>query len=250
MSATSPRSSIEGLPGPALAGALLLGLLVCRPCPPCLAAQGEPGAGTDVGRQARAVLADPRFQRGVETPRATAASRGKPDQHDQGAGWQLPEEPPAPSTLPSLGGARQVLLVCGGLAIGLALLGLVVTRAAPLATPPAAGAEGGEALPAGEAREAAGDPEQLAAQGRYGEAMHALLLVAIAGLAQRCLHPPSPSRTSRELIRQLPLRPEAREAFAGLVAAVELNLFGGVPAGEEDYRRNLDRFQLISGRAG
>jgi len=92
------------------------------------------------------------------------------------------------------------------------------------------------------------DASRLAAEGRYAEAVHALLLAAIRHFAERSRTAIQPSRTSRELVRTLPLGPDAREAFSELVRTVELSLFGGAPVGAEDYERNLARFQALTRR--
>lgn len=93
------------------------------------------------------------------------------------------------------------------------------------------------------------DASRLAAEGRHAEAVHALLLAAIRHFAERSRTAVPPSRTSRELVRLLPLGPDAREAFAELVRTVELSLFGGVAVGAEDYERSLARFQALTRRA-
>ena len=90
---------------------------------------------------------------------------------------------------------------------------------------------------------------KLAAEGRYAEAVHALLLTAIRHFAERSRVAVEPSRTSRELVRLLPLGPETRGAFAELVRMVELSLFGGAAVGREDYERSLARFQELTRRA-
>jgi hypothetical protein len=103
---------------------------------------------------------------------------------------------------------------------------------------------GGEA--AGPERELdAGDATRLAAEGRYGEAIHALLLAAIQHFAARARMQVQPSRTSRELARLLPLTGDSRAKFNELVQAVERTLFGGEPAGAEDFERSLERFRAI-----
>jgi hypothetical protein len=48
----------------------------------------------------------------------------------------------------------------------------------------------------------------------------------------------------------VPLSAEARQAFAGLVRAVELSLFGGAAVGPEEYQENRERFRIVSGGAG
>lgn len=93
------------------------------------------------------------------------------------------------------------------------------------------------------------DATRLASEGRYAEAMHVLLLVAIHQVAERSRATLPPSRTSRELVRLLPLGADSREAFGEMVRAVELTLFGGAPAGAQDYQRSLERFRLVTGRA-
>lgn len=92
------------------------------------------------------------------------------------------------------------------------------------------------------------DAARLAAEGRYAEAVHALLIAAIRHFAERSRVAVQPSRTSRELVKLLPLGPDARAAFADLVRTVELSLFGGAPVGAEDYERNLERFRALTRR--
>ena len=93
------------------------------------------------------------------------------------------------------------------------------------------------------------DAARLAAEGRYAEAVHALLLAAIRHFAERSRVSIQPSRTSRELVRLLPLGAEAREAFSDLVRTVELSLFGGAPVGQEEYEQSLARFRDLTRRA-
>jgi hypothetical protein len=76
-----------------------------------------------------------------------------------------------------------------------------------------------------------------------------LLLQAIRILSGRLPAPLPPSSTSRELLRLVPLSAEAQQAFAGMVRAVGLSLFGGAPVGPEEYRENRERFRIVSGRA-
>ncbi len=85
--------------------------------------------------------------------------------------------------------------------------------------------------------------EAAAAAGRYGEAIHALLLDTLAALSRAARL--APSLTSREIVGRVRLAPPAREALAGLVTAVELSHFGGAVPGEADYRACLDRFHVF-----
>ncbi len=93
------------------------------------------------------------------------------------------------------------------------------------------------------------DAERFAAEERWTEAVHTLLLLAIRHLSSRFVVPAASSRTSREMSRLLPLQAEAREAFAGLVRTVELSLFGGLPAGPDDYQTSLERVRLLLRRS-
>jgi len=85
--------------------------------------------------------------------------------------------------------------------------------------------------------------ERLAAAGRFAEAIHVLLLETLAALSRAAQL--APSLTSREIVARATLPARAREALAGLVLAVEVSRFGGVPAGERDYRTCLDRFHAF-----
>lgn len=93
------------------------------------------------------------------------------------------------------------------------------------------------------------DADRLAREGRYGEAIHALLLAAIRHYADRSRGAVQPSRTSRELARLLPLGVEARNAFMELVRSVELTLFGGMPAGAVEWEQSLASFRRVVRRA-
>jgi len=76
----------------------------------------------------------------------------------------------------------------------------------------------GQAVPA--------DAESLAKQGLYGEAIHALLLNAMAQLQEQ---QPTirKSSTSREVLRSVHLGGTAKQALGNLIQAVELAHFGG-----------------------
>ncbi len=94
------------------------------------------------------------------------------------------------------------------------------------------------------------DPEHLAGQGRYEEAIHMLLLVAIRHLGGNLPVPPSPASTSRELLRALPMAAERREALGFLVRQVELSLFGGWRVGEDEYARCRKQFLILVPEGG
>jgi Domain of unknown function (DUF4129) len=194
---------------------------------------------------ARSILADRRFQR-VVTHRAAAANAGEDARAgDAGSGGSTPagEAGGWGLALPAAGGAAargaallfEVVLIC----VLLGLLGALIVGWLERRRRPAGDAEVALAAPAAGGTAAASgglaDADRLAAAGRHGEAIHVLLLVAIDRLSRRTARPPAASRTSRELVRLLPLEGAARDAFAALVALVEKTLFGGLGAAAGDF---------------
>jgi len=202
--------------------------------------------------KARAVLANPRFQR--DLPPHRERSDLNPPPEDSAVRFPVGEVPGSRVAVPVLGAgaflAKIVFIVLLAVAV-LLVLGWLLreliqrrrTRADTDDTEEPAAAEIIEREPAFE------DAARLAAEGRYAEAIHALLLAAIRTFAERSRTPVQPSRTSRELVRLLPLGAETRGAFTELVKTVELSLFGGVPVGREEYERSLSRFRSLTRRA-
>ncbi len=139
-----------------------------------------------------------------------------------------------------------LLVVAVVLLAGWLLRGLISRGRAPEAA--AGSGESAAAADVAEREPLFEDAAQLASQGRYAEAIHVLLLAAIRHFAERSRVPVQPSRTSRELVRLLPLGPEPREAFTELVRTVELSLFGGAAVGRDDYERSLSRFRALTRR--
>ena len=212
-------------------------------------------------RKAREALADSRFQRALPTHQELPGSyRAKPPQtspNDPPTVTEKEEDDAEPRVaLPSSGVGAVVakavftvlLVVVGGLIVSwIAREAIARTRRRAPAVP----VETVTLEAAAPARMPAtfDDASRLASEGRYAEAVHALLLAAIRHFAARAKTSVQPSRTSRELVRLLPLAPDAREAFAELVRTVELSLFGGGEVGAEDYERSRARFQDLTGRA-
>lgn len=83
------------------------------------------------------------------------------------------------------------------------------------------------------------DAERLARDGRFGEAVHMLFLVAVSRLAIGLPTPPSAAATGRELMQTLPLPAGYRGPFRDLVHDVERWLFGGRHLTRDDYDRHL-----------
>jgi hypothetical protein len=89
------------------------------------------------------------------------------------------------------------------------------------------------------------DAEALAAQGRYGEAIHLLLLRTFEVLARRMGSRLAPGMTAREAVARLTLPGPARPALADLVEAAETTTFAGRAASESDYQRCAERFGIL-----
>ena len=235
-------------------GLLLSLALVAPPASPALPAAAEldpPRAA----RLARDILANPRFQRAARRPPASGAAadasgRGKASGGgvDAPPAWRGLPVAPAGAAVAAAGVAAQ-LFVAISLCVVAALLVALLSRIfagrwraqqpVAAAAPAPAGMEGGSAGPDLDAA------DRLAAAGHYGEAVHELLLLAIARLSARAARPPAPSRTSRELVRLLPLQGVSRDAFADLVALVERTLFGGGVAAAGDFQAARGRTLLL-----
>ncbi|AGJ94601.1 DUF4129 domain-containing protein [Caulobacter vibrioides] len=94
--------------------------------------------------------------------------------------------------------------------------------------------------------------DQLAADGRFLEAAHLLLLRSVEDIQKHRPKALRVSYTARE-IALLPALPEAaRPAFAGIAGVVERGLFGGRPVDAEDFaacRAAYEAFALPEGWA-
>lgn len=89
--------------------------------------------------------------------------------------------------------------------------------------------------------------DRLAAEGRYAEAAHHLLLHSIQDLGDRRPLAVRPSLTSRDIARMEVLPAEARAAFSAIAAVVERSLFGGRAVDGSDFaecRRAYEAFAL------
>lgn len=100
---------------------------------------------------------------------------------------------------------------------------------------PAEGGEGEWHPDAAPARAWLQEADALAAQGRFAEAAHHLLLRSVDDLASRRPHLVRPALTSRDLSRTDAIPAMARQLFAQIAAVVERSLFGGRAVGAEDW---------------
>jgi hypothetical protein len=91
-----------------------------------------------------------------------------------------------------------------------------------------------------------GAADELAAEGRFAEAMHMLLLQGLAHVRQWLDQPLSDSLTSREILRGTDLPVEARTALRDVVSRVELTYFGKYPAAAADYSACRASFNALA----
>lgn len=154
------------------------------------------------------------------------------------------------STGGGLAGIASILLwMLVAVAVVMAVLWLVQglryrEREDAVAPEPEPGDEGAAARAAMVARPL-GDAEALAGQGRFGEAIHALLLRTIEELARSLPAGLPHALTSREIVDggRVPMPERARDALSELVAAVEVCYFGASVPGEAEYHACRARFQ-------
>jgi hypothetical protein len=153
---------------------------------------------------------------------------------------------PAPSPLADVAGAMVWVLAGVGALLVLAwllrdLLGLGTrpVRAAVDARPDDATVRAVVAAPLR-------DAEALAADGKFGEAIHVLLLRTLAALIERGRRRVPPSLTSREIIAAAELPADADAALRGLVSAVEVSHFGGQEPAAAEWQLCLDHFHRFA----
>ena len=89
------------------------------------------------------------------------------------------------------------------------------------------------------------EADALAAQGRYAEAAHLLLLRGVADVESGRPGRIRPSLTSREIAALTDLPPEPRAAFALIAQAVERALFGGRPLDASVWRSCREAYEAL-----
>ena len=155
----------------------------------------------------------------------------------------LPPPPEAPAGLPfSLGdGSALFWIVIAVAIVGIALVLVQHLRTRrrerrPQAPAGARPGRGPVAIPAVAMPPAALDEaDGLAGQGRYGDAVHALLLRGVAALDRQFPRALAPSATSRDIAR-LPALPDAtRQAFAGIAQRTERAVFARATLARHDW---------------
>jgi hypothetical protein len=219
--------SLRSSPERALAAFFLAGALLVGAVPA--------GAQEESRKVAQEVLKDPRYQR-VMPPHPKFDDR---DIDEPGSGdLEIPVEGGDGQGVPVLGAGAmigQVVFIVLIVVVVLLVAGWIgqnVVQRRRKASGEEAAAQSAEETAVRAREPAFEEATRLAAEGRYAEAVHALLLAAIRHFAERSRVSIQPSRTSRDLVR-----------------TVELSLFGGAPVGQEEYERSLARFRDLTRRA-
>jgi hypothetical protein len=88
--------------------------------------------------------------------------------------------------------------------------------------------------------------DELAAAGRFADAMHLLLLQGLTEIRRRLDQQFADSLTSREILRGSTLSNKARASLRDIVGRVELTHFGHYPAAGGDYAACRASFQALS----
>ncbi len=235
----------------------------------------------DANAVAQDVLSNPAFQSafpgeerasgptmpdlGSSAPSQESQQPNQPFSNDSGQPpSEVPSEPPAPDTGSVSGGMDlrylpMVLATAGFLILAFFLLSRLRRRPAAAATEEKAPAPRRIVartvaptaaphipLPPGPLD----DAEQLAASGRYGEAIHLVLMRLLAELRHRLDLSMADSLTSREILRHNTALPAiTREALGIVIGAVELCHFGGRRGDETLFRHCVDAYMRATGRA-
>ena len=217
-----------------------LGLLPCR-------GLALPGS-TEAVRRARQVVGQPAYQKDAQESDSPADPQAPWNKKDRG--FRVRRSVPVGAFGTSL--VHLLFYLAMGLAMGVALLWIVATwHGRKIATRPTGLETHGESLSIGP------EPELdlvlgLAGQGRYAEAVHQLLLLAVlqlmrqrarAGLAESV---PGDSLTSRELLHVLPKDASQRQRFALLVSTAERVLFAGQPLGLAAFDDCLESYRGLA----
>jgi hypothetical protein len=99
---------------------------------------------------------------------------------------------------------------------------------------------------AGSPAAALGAADELAAAGRFVEAMHVLLLQGLAAIRSGLDEEFADSLTSREILRRARLPDLGRTSLRDIVSRVELTYFGQYPAALPDYEACRASFNTLT----
>jgi len=217
--------------------ACVLFAMVVATASPCRAAQGGPDARVVARDVARELAVQDRL------PSEDAAPGG--ERVDDGR-WA----PAAPAPAGPANGEFGMVLVWVGVAfvaifIVASLLEAVSGRAPLRGRDVRAPGEGERGVARG-SRASLITADELAANGRYTEAMHQLLQDTVAALRRRLSAEISDALTSREILRALDLRPPEHTALRDMIARVEQTWFAQRDAALDDYHAVRACFAVVA----
>jgi len=201
----------------------------------CWAVLAAPG-DAEVDAAVERVLAADRYQRELPLERAPEAPAADPARPARSTRLRDPAPAdadglrPAGSALLWIFAAALVITVAFWLAREIAERRRARAAIGPSASPAAA--------PAAAPVARVPDHEALALAGRFAEAIHAILIGALAAIG-RAHEAMRPAWTSREILGLVKLEAKASGALRSLVSLVEVTRFGGKPAREQEYRDAL-----------
>lgn len=127
------------------------------------------------------------------------------------------------------------------------VLTFLLERVAPSAQAPPSCAMPAWQPSADQARLMLRDADALAEEGRFDEAAHMLLLVAIQEIRDRRPGIVAPALTSREIARRPELSPRARAVFSEIAQVVEGAVFGARPLSASLFARCRRAFEQFAG---
>jgi hypothetical protein len=191
------------------------------------------GRGGAVGRHGKHRGAGKGGGQGDGAVASPAPSKPPAALHEPALPKLTPQERPDPSGL--------IFKIVGVALLAALLVGLIVWLARRVRERAAASAQAAASPNAvlEELAVRAGDapPSTLAEQGRWAEAIHALLWEALRGVLAREAELGQPSLTARAICARAALGEAARGALATLVQAAELCVFAGEQADQQLYLR-------------
>ncbi len=204
------------------------------------------------GPDARAVARDVARELGVQDrlPSEQSAPGGE---RVAGGGWSPSESAPAAAIPVSSEFGTVLLWVAGafGVVFLIVMLAESVSGGALQRTREQRAAGTTEAGAASGPRASLITADELAAEGRYTEAMHQLLQDTVAALRRRLAAEISDALTSREILRALALRQAEHDALRDMIARVEQTWFAQRRAAVDDYHAVRASFAVVAaGAAG
>jgi hypothetical protein len=235
--------------GPTLAG--LVGLLLrsgVAPVAPAVPVAAGASQAESASEQAARIVTTGDLQRDLpgeplrpEEPSDASSLDPLPPSHDSPNGEDRPHggisgtSSNADDAAP--GSIAQPLMIVSAVVLVLLAIWIFLSRRSAAFAPVAASVQPLAVAPAAAAP--LDEPEELAAAGRFAEAVHRLLLRVLATLAPTLTPRAARGTTSREIVPRVP-DPPRREALRELVDTVERSRFGARPIGAPEWQRGVD----------